>query len=100
MNFFILRIPEDIGLIGTTGFILDCGHANLHHCLPEFLENSFSHMHIHDNDGRKNTRSAVGEGTIDFFPVISALRNTKATAVLEVKDFNGVLWSRKVLDRL
>ena len=37
MNFFNLRTPDDIGLIGNTGFTLDCGHANLNHCLPEFL---------------------------------------------------------------
>ena len=40
MNFFNLRTPEDLGLIGDTGFTLDCGHANLTHCLPEFLQNS------------------------------------------------------------
>ncbi len=100
MNFFNLRTPDDIGLIGTTGFTLDTGHANLNHCLPEFLQTSFSHMHIHDNDGRKDTHSAVGEGNIDFFPVIAALRKTKATAVLEVKDFDGVIRSMKALDRL
>ena len=57
-------------------------------------------MHIHDNDGRKDSHSAVGEGNIDFCPVIAALRKTKATAVLEVKDFDGVIRSMKALDRL
>ena len=67
---------------------------------PNSWKPDFSHMHIHDNDGRKDTHSAVGEGNIDFFPVIAALRKTKATAVLEVKDFDGVIRSRKALDRL
>ena len=89
LHYFHLRTPEDIGLIEDTGFTLDTGHANLNHCLPEFLKTGFSHMHIHDNDGRKDTHSAVGEGNIDFSPVIAALREKKATAVLEVKDFSG-----------
>jgi sugar phosphate isomerase/epimerase len=100
MNYFHLRTPDDIGLIENTGFTLDTGHANLNHCLPEFLKTGFSHMHIHDNDGRKDTHSAVGEGNIDFSPVIAALREKKATAVLEVKDLSGVLRSKEVLDRL
>jgi sugar phosphate isomerase/epimerase len=100
MNYFHLRTPEDIGFLGDTGFTLDCGHANLNHCLPEFLHTSFSHMHIHDNDGKRDTHSAVGEGTIDFLPVIEALRKTKATAVIEVKDFDGVIMSKRVLGRL
>jgi sugar phosphate isomerase/epimerase len=100
MNYFHLRTPEDIGLLGDTGFTLDCGHANLNHCLPAFLKTRFSHMHIHDNNGRSDTHSAVGEGTIDFFPVMAALRRTKATAVLEVKDYAGVMRSMKALDHL
>ena len=100
MNFFNLRIPRDIALIENTGLALDTGHANLNHCLPGFLERDFSHVHLHDNNGRKDTHSPVGEGTIDFFPVIAALRRTGATAVLEVKDFEGVMQSRKILDLL
>jgi sugar phosphate isomerase/epimerase len=98
MNYFHLRTPEDLELIGDTGFTLDTGHANLNHCLPGFLETRFSHMHIHDNDGRQDTHSAVGEGTIDFRPVIAALERTGATAVLEVKDLYGVIRSRNVLE--
>ena len=100
MNFFNLRTPEDIPLIENTGLTLDTGHANLNHCLPGFLEGDFSHVHLHDNNGKKDTHSAVGEGNIDFFPVISALQRTGATAVLEVKDFEGVMRSREVLARL
>lgn len=100
MNYFHFRIPGDRDLLGDTGFCLDCGHANLNHCLPEFLATDFSHMHIHDNDGRRDTHSAVGEGTIDFRPVLSARERTGATAVLEVRDLDGVLRSREALGRL
>ncbi len=100
MSHFHLRTPEEIRLIGDAGFTLDTGHANVNHCLPGFLETRFSHMHIHDNDGRRDTHSAVGDGTIDFRPVIAALQREGATAVLEVKDFEGVMRSREVLERM
>ena len=98
MNYFHLRTPEDLQVIGDTGFTLDTGHANLNHCLPGFLATRFSHMHIHDNDGQRDTHSAVGDGTIDFHPVMAALRRTGGTAVLEVKDFDGVIRSMKALE--
>ncbi len=98
MNYFHLRTPEDLQVIGDTGFTLDTGHANLNHCLPGFLATRFSHMHIHDNDGRRDTHSPVGDGTIDFRPVMAALRRTGGTAVLEVKDFDGVIRSMEALE--
>ncbi len=55
-------------------------------------------MHIHDNAGKADTHSAVGEGTINFVPVKKALERTGATAVFEMKDFTAVLKSLKLLD--
>jgi len=103
MHFFNLRTPDDLRLLDGTGFTLDIGHAHLNRCLPGFLAAGFSHMHIHDNNGRNDSHSAVGtagEDGIDFAAVMGALRKSRATAVLEVKDFDGVLRSRDVLDRL
>lgn len=98
MNYFNLRTPADLPLIGDTGLALDTGHANLNHCLPAFLETRFRHMHIHDNKGRTDTHSAVGEGTIDFAAVMQAMRRRHATAVLEVKTFDGVKASMQALE--
>jgi sugar phosphate isomerase/epimerase len=98
MNFFNLRTPEHLALIGDTGLALDTGHANLNGCLPAFLETPFHHMHIHDNKGKADTHSAIGEGNIDFRAVVRALERTGATAVLEMKDFPAVLKSLKALD--
>jgi sugar phosphate isomerase/epimerase len=98
MNYFNLRTPADLGLIGDTGLALDTGHAHLNGCLAEFLATPFRHMHIHDNSGRVDTHSAIGEGTIDFDPVLRALDRTGATAVLEMKDFAAVTKSLAVLD--
>jgi sugar phosphate isomerase/epimerase len=100
MNYFNLRTPADLGLIGETGLTLDTGHAHLNRCLPAFLKTPFRHMHIHDNNGRSDSHSPVGSGTIDFRPVMAALRRGHATAVIEVKTFAGAKSSLQVLDAL
>lgn len=98
MNFFNLRTPDHLRLIGNTGLALDTGHAHLNGCLDQFLETSFCHMHIHDNKGRTDTHSAIGEGNIDFRPVFRALERTGATSVLEMKDLAAVQKSLKMLE--
>ena len=100
MNYFNLRTPADLGLIRDTGLTLDTGHAHLNRCLPAFLTTPFRHMHIHDNNGRVDAHSPVGSGTIDFRPVMAALRQGHATAVIEVRSFVGVKSSMLVLDAL
>jgi sugar phosphate isomerase/epimerase len=100
MNYFNLRTPANLDLIEGAGFALDVGHANLNHCLPGFLDTGIGHMHIHDNNGRKDTHSPVGEGDIDFDQVLKALRRTHATSVIEVKSFEGVLKSIHALEAL
>ena len=98
MDFFNLRTPADLPLIGDCGFTLDVGHANLNGCLPGFLSSHFSHLHLHDNDGRRDTHSPVGEGTIGFPAVIAARRREHATAVVEVKDYAGAVASMRLLE--
>ncbi len=100
MHFFNLRTPEDLGLIDGSGFTLDTGHANLNHCLAGFLDAKFGHMHLHDNDGRRDTHSPVGEGTIDFRAVMAAQRREHATAVIEVRTLDGVRKSLRALESL
>jgi len=98
MNFFNLRTPADLALVGKTGLVLDTGHAFLNGCLDEFLRIPFRHMHIHDNTGRSDTHSAIGEGNIDFQPVKKALERTGATAVFEMKDLRSVVKSLEAFD--
>ena len=98
MDFFNLRTPEDLVPIGGCSFTLDVGHANLNGCLPAFLEQRFTHLHLHDNDGRRDTHSPVGEGTIAFPAVMAALRREHATAVIEVKSFTGAVASLRLLE--
>jgi sugar phosphate isomerase/epimerase len=99
-NYFFLRFPDELDLIGNVDLALDVGHANLNQCLEEFLKLPFRHAHLHDNDGTEDTHSAVGEGSIDFQSVIKAVRRTKATPIVEVGTFEGVVESLEVLGNL
>jgi len=100
MNFFNLRIPDDLAIIEDSAFTLDVGHANLNGCLPGFLATPFSHLHLHDNNGKQDSHSTVGEGNIDFRPVISAMMKKNATAVIEVRTFDGAVESLRALESL
>jgi len=87
---FFLRRPEDLDLINGCGLTLDVGHAHLNECLSEFLDVQAVHYHLHDNDGTEDSHLAAGMGTIDFKPVMEAIKNNKATAVIEVNSFEWV----------
>jgi len=100
MDYFFLRTPDELDLLEGTGFALDVGHANLNHCLPAFLETTIDHMHIHDNRGKKDSHSAIGDGDIDFKDVIAALRYNHAVPILEVATYDGVLRSIATLEQL
>lgn len=67
---------------------------------PAFLERHFVHLHIHDNDGKRDTHSPVGDGNIVFLPVMDAMRREHATAVIEVKQFDGAVSSLRALEKM
>ncbi len=99
-NFFLLRTPDDLESAGGPGLTLDVGHAHLNGCLPEFLSGPFCHLHLHDNNGKTDSHSPVGSGTIDFVPVLAAMKEKKATAVIEVSTFDGAVKSLRALERM
>ncbi|MCP1661794.1 MAG: sugar phosphate isomerase/epimerase [Methanocalculus sp. MSAO_Arc1] len=96
-DYFFLRTPDELPLIDGTGFTLDIGHAHLNACLPEFLEHPFDHIHIHDNDGLKDSHGPVGTGTIDFHDVRSAIEREHVIPVIEVETLDGVQESIRAL---
>jgi sugar phosphate isomerase/epimerase len=90
-EFFFLQTPDELPLIdGGAGFALDVGHAHIKGCLPVFLQVPFDHIHIHDNDGREDTHSAVGSGTIDFAAVMGAVGRNGLVPVIEVEGIDAV----------
>ncbi len=92
-GYFLLKTPEELPLIGTAAFALDVGHAHLMKCLDEFLKLPASHYHLHDNYGREDSHSAIGDGTIDFTAVMKAVRNSGIIPIIEVATFEGVIRS-------
>lgn len=99
-DYFLLKTPEELPLIEGAGFALDVGHAHQNHALPGFLETRIDHFHLHDNDGTTDAHAPVGEGTIDFRAVMSAVRRNGVRPVIEVGSFEGVVKSIEVLEAL
>ena len=92
-DYFLLKTPEELPLIGTSAFALDVGHAHQMKCLDGFLMHRASHYHLHDNYGREDSHSAIGDGTIDFTAVMKTVRNSGIVPVIEVATFEGVVKS-------
>jgi sugar phosphate isomerase/epimerase len=99
-DYFFLKTPDELPLIGDTPFALDVGHAHLNFCLSEFLRLPAGHYHLHDNNGKEDSHVAVGEGTIDFDPVMKSIQKNKVIPVIEVATFDGVLKSIQTLNML
>jgi len=99
-DYFFLRFPEDLEIIGTTAFALDVGHAHLNDCLTAFLGHPMAHVHLHDNEGREDTHSPVGSGGIDFDAVMRAVHKNHATPIIEVNTFEGCVSSIRRLEEL
>ena len=89
-EYFLIKTPDELPVLGTTGFALDVGHAHQNHCLTEFLKHPAQHFHLHDNDGKEDAHMAVGDGTIDFTAVMHAVKKSGVTPVIEVATFEGV----------
>lgn len=88
-------------------FHIDIGHANLHGRKPEEFIKRFSsklrHVHLHDNDRRRDLHLPLGVGRLNLDNVISALkRHYEGTITLEIfaRDRDYVLLSRDKLKRL
>jgi sugar phosphate isomerase/epimerase len=99
-EYFLLKIPDELPLIGDTPFALDVGHAHQNLCLAEFLRFPAAHYHLHDNEGKDDSHLALGRGTIDFLPVMKAVRKNNVVPVIEVATFDGVTESIRMLNTL
>jgi len=86
---------------------LDLGHANLFgKSIEEFIRKfhtKIRHVHLHDNDGRKDLHLPMGVGNINWEKILKTLkRNYDGTITLEVfsKDRDYVVLSKEKLRRL
>ncbi len=98
---FFLRTPDELPMLDSVGLALDVGHAHTNGCLSRWLECPIAHFHLHDNYGKDDTHNTVGDGTIDFGPVMQAVRrNHGATPIIEVATFEGAKQSIEILEKL
>ncbi len=82
---------EMIKIVDTCGspyvqIVLDVGHCNTTDIpIPSIIERfgkHIKHVHIHDNDGVRETHSIVGQGSIHWQGVINALKDIEYHGVL------------------
>ena len=83
------------------GFIFDFGHANvakkeslneISEYLKEFKDILY-HLHISDNDGKKDAHARIGSGNIDYLYLFSLLKDYQGLYCLEIiyNDVNDLL---------
>jgi sugar phosphate isomerase/epimerase len=81
---------------------LDIGHAHTTNNIKDYLPywRRFANIHIHDNDGRHDQHMAIGDGTIDFPPVLQRLKGYEGNFVIEARKIEGAEISRVRLEKM
>ena len=80
------------------GTVLDVGHANICGSLDAFLAvQDIRHVHLHDNAGCSDDHLPLGQGNIEFEPILEMIRTRGISAVLENKSEAAVLESLEFL---
>ena len=92
MEKLLCRTPSEIfGMIESAGekigMTFDVGHANTMKNISEFLKEKekFTHVHIHDNHGKKDEHLELGAGNVGWDLVFSGLTSYKGMAVIEAR---------------
>ena len=104
--FFLGRTASQLAEIveGTDlGVTFDIGHANTTgqiDAVIDLLGDRFVNIHIHDNDGTRDSHLAIGEGTIDFGHVIRRLSGYRGNWIIESKSLDSALRSLPRLEML
>lgn len=86
-----LSICFDIGHANTTGQI---------EAMIDTFSDRIANVHIHDNMGERDEHLTLGEGSIDFQHVISMLKGYTGNYIIESKNLDSAVRSKKVLERL
>jgi len=83
------------------GLVLDVGHAHTCGTLAEFLScEDLAHVHLHDNSGLGDDHLPLGQGRIDFLPVLEKIEEKDVSAVLEHKTEAGLHQSLQALRQM
>ena len=93
---------ELLGLIEDTDLMVcfDIGHANtvgvIDECIDAFGERIVN-IHIHDNMGQNDDHMTIGDGKINFISVLSKLKWYKGNYIIESKNMESAIESKKRL---
>lgn len=76
------------------GFVLDTGHSNITGDTERYLEkfpDRLVHTHLHDNDGKSDSHSPPGQGTVDWGGLLQRLKDVgySGTLCLEFPEASG-----------
>ncbi|MFQ6051176.1 MAG: sugar phosphate isomerase/epimerase family protein [Candidatus Hydrothermarchaeota archaeon] len=84
------------------GFTLDIGHAFTTDNPMDFFELKFDHLHLHDNDEKKDLHLPLGSGNIDISKVLKIIEDKKysGSIILEAKNLLNLKKSLGYLRRL
>jgi sugar phosphate isomerase/epimerase len=105
MPISMLTNPDDLMRMieGTEVRVcLDIGHAHTTNNVKDYLPywRRFANIHIHDNDGRHDQHMAIGDGTIDFPPILQRLKGYEGNFVIEARKIEGAEISCMRLEKM
>ena len=96
---FLANKVEELEMIqNETGcsLTIDTGHGNTCGNLEEMLDlKNITYCHLNDNDGVKDQHITLGEGTLN----LNLLKKID-TAIIELNNFDNILKSREVIEKL
>lgn len=98
----MLEMLESIGSYNV-GFTFDVGHANTVGLVNDFLDllaDRISHVHIHDNMGKKDEHLPLGKGTVDWKQVMEKLSSYEGIFVTEMGSVEEGIQSLEFLKSL
>ena len=100
------QTPEELlALLDGTDLSIcfDIGHANTMGKIDECIElfgDRIVNVHIHDNLGKNDDHMTIGDGIIDFTRVLSKLKQYKGNYVIESRNIESAIVSKKRLEAL
>ncbi len=103
----LVALLEELDPEGEAGLCLDLGHAHIEGREGEGVLGEskaalprLQHLHVHDNDGRKDRHHAPGTGELPYDAILAWLHEVgyQGTAALELRDYErGTTSPEKVL---
>lgn len=83
---------------------IDVAHANVYGKIPvkewiSKLSDHIVHIHLNDNNGKCDEHLAIGDGNVDWIPVLDEIEKlkTKPRIVVEIQDIDRIIKSLKFL---